>query len=397
MIKRMEERPGLTITFNTTEDCNLACTYCYEVGKRRRTMELSTAQKFIDILLAEDDPCDTEGQDGWAADWLYDGVTLDFIGGDALMDPRLLDGILTYWVARVNTADTPNARRWRRNWRASISSNGTLFGNPEVRAVLKDWAPVISLGISIDGCPEIHNKSRIYKDGRPSMPEILKWWDWYRRVFPFDCLHTKATCSRDSIPYLERSLRFLHEEMGMRWLHQNFIFEDTGCGEEDYEELRRQMGRCIGYVYEHRHDLYWSMIDQDNFARARRSTGSDWELKGHCGGGVMPALGVDGRIYPCFRFLPHTQGQGSPLVCGDVERGLWNKRAFSDVCTAAIRKNCTRKQECRQCGCESACAYCIAGCYSEYGEFRRQTHICQITKIQVEFAQKYWSMIDRGD
>ncbi len=114
------------------------------------------------------------------------------------------------------------------------------------------------------------------------------------------------------------------------------------------------------------------------------------------GGGVMPALGVDGRIYPCFRFLPHTQEQGSPLVCGDVERGLWNKRAFSDVCKAAYRCNCTSKRECRECECESACAYCIAGCYSEYGEFRRQTHICQITQIQVEFARKYWAKIDGG-
>ena len=81
-------------------------------------------------------------------------------------------------------------------------------------------------------------------------------------------------------------------------------------------------------------------------------------------------------------------------MCGDVEHGLYNKKAFSDVTTAAIRKNCTKKQECRDCEYESACAYCIAGCYSEYGEFKRQTYICQITQIQVEFAKKYWSMIE---
>lgn len=394
MISKLNERTGLTITFNTTEDCNLACKYCYEVGKRPRTMELSTAKKFIDIILAEDDVCNIDGLDGWDKDWLYDAITLDFIGGDSLMDPKLLDSILTYWVSKVNTTNTPNAIRWRRNWKASISSNGTLFGNPEVRAMLEDWAPVISLGVSIDGCPEIHDKNRIYKDGRPSMPEILKWWDWYKATFPFDSLRTKATCSKDSIPYLEKSLRFLYEQLEMRWIHQNFIFEDTGCKDDDYQELRHQMEQCILYVYENRNDLYWSMIDKENFAMAKRSTGGDWELKGHCGGGIMPALGVDGKIYPCFRFLPHTQEQESPLVCGDVEHGLYNKKAFSDVTTAAIRKNCTKKQECMNCEYESACAYCIAGCYSEYGEFKRQTYICQITQIQVEFAKKYWSMIE---
>ena len=394
MISRLNERTGLTITFNTTEDCNLACKYCYEVGKRPRTMELSTAKKFIDIILAEDDVCNIDSLDGWDKDWLYDAITLDFIGGDSLMDPKLLDSILTYWVTKVNTTNTPNAIRWRRNWKASISSNGTLFGNPEVRAMLEDWAPVISLGVSIDGCPEIHDKNRIYKDGRPSMPEILKWWDWYKATFPFDSLRTKATCSKDSIPYLEKSLKFLHEQLGMHWIHQNFIFEDTGCKDDDYQELRHQIEQCILYVYENRNDLYWSMIDKENFAMAKRSIGGDWELKGHCGGGIMPALGVDGKIYPCFRFLPHTQEQESPLVCGDVEHGLYNKKAFSDVTTAAIRKNCTQKQECKNCKYESACAYCIAGCYSEYGEFKRQTYICQITQIQVEFARKYWSMIE---
>ena len=95
MIGKLNEREGLTVTFNTTEDCNLACKYCYEVGKRPRTMELSTAKKFIDIILAENDVCNIDGLDGWDKDWLYDAITLDFIGGDSLMDPKLLDDILT--------------------------------------------------------------------------------------------------------------------------------------------------------------------------------------------------------------------------------------------------------------------------------------------------------------
>lgn len=394
MIRRNNQRSAFTITFNTTEDCNLACKYCYETNKRRRTMDISTARKFIDLILADEDPCGIASLKDNRIDWLYDSITLDFIGGDSLMQPRLLDRILSYWTGRVYSSGSPNAMKWRHNWRASISSNGTLFANPEVRAFIDDWLPVLSIGVSIDGCPQIHDENRVFVDGRPSMPVIMEWWDWYRQRFPQDSRTTKATCSRNSIPHLHESLKFMHEDMGINWVNQNFIMEDSGSTTEDYHELRRQMELCVEYVHRHKDDLYWSMIDRDNFALAHRSEGGDWYTKGHCGSGTMPALGIDGRIYPCFRFLPHTQEGESPVICGDVDKGMYNKGAFKLVCEASYRANCTTKEECRNCGCESGCTYCIAGCYSELGAFRRQTYICEFTQIQCEYAKKYWEKME---
>lgn len=397
MIKRNIERSAFTITFNTTEDCNLACKYCYETNKHRKTMDIETAKKFIDIILSDDDPCNLNNLKDNRISWLYDSITLDFIGGDSLMQPLLLDKILSYWVSRLYTTHSENAEKWKKNWRASISSNGTLFANPEVRAFIDDWLPVLSIGVSIDGCPAIHDENRIFVDGRPSMPVILQWWDWYRERFPNDSRTTKATCSRNSIPYLFDSLRFMHEEMGLNWINQNFIMEDTSSTDQDYQLLRQQMDKCIDYVFDHKTDLYWSMIDRDNFALAHRSEGDDWEKKGHCGSGTMPALGIDGKIYPCFRFLPHTQEVASPVICGDTEKGLYNKDAFTTVCESSYRANCTTKEECKSCDCESGCTYCIAGCYSEFGEFKRQTYICEFTKIQSEYARKYWNRWEKAN
>lgn len=397
MINKNNQRSAFTITFNTTEDCNLACRYCYETNKHRKTMDIETAKKFIDIILADDDPCNLNNLKDNRISWLYDSITLDFIGGDSLMQPLLLDKILSYWASRLYTAHSENAEKWKKNWRASISSNGTLFANPEVRAFIDDWLPVLSIGVSIDGCPDIHDENRIFVDGRPSMPVIMQWWDWYRERFPNDSRTTKATCSRNSIPYLFDSLRFMHEEMGLNWINQNFIMEDTSSTAQDYQLLRQQMDKCIDYVFDHRTDLYWSMIDRDNFALAHRSEGDDWEKKGHCGSGTMPALGIDGKIYPCFRFLPHTQEVASPVICGDVEKGLYNKQAFTTVCESSYRANCTTKEECKSCDCESGCTYCIAGCYSEFGEFKRQTYICEFTKIQSEYARKYWNRWEKAN
>ena len=40
-----------TVTFQVTDDCNLACTYCYQIKKGKRKMSLVTAEKMIDLLL----------------------------------------------------------------------------------------------------------------------------------------------------------------------------------------------------------------------------------------------------------------------------------------------------------------------------------------------------------
>lgn len=167
--------------------------------------------------------------------------------------------------------------------------------------------------------------------------------------------------------------------------------EDTGCTEEDYKILREQMQKCIDYVYEHRDQLYWSMIDQNFLCNSIKD--EQHYNKGHCGSGCMPALSIDGDIYPCFRWLPHTQKERGVMCVGNVEEGFSHRKNFKVVRNGALRKNCTKDTKCKECEFEGACAYCIGGCYAEFGDFTRTTYICEITKIQAEYARKYWEKV----
>ena len=389
MIRQSPQKQGLNVTFNTTEDCNLRCKYCYEINKRPFHLELDKAKKFIDILLHDPDPCLLNDSDKLSRVYSL-GIILDFIGGDALMNVDLLDKILTYWVQQVNTVDTPNAKIWRYTWRASISSNGTLFGQPDVRAFCEKWKDNLSLGVSIDGCPEIHDAYRVFPDGKGSMDAILENWEWYQRTFPNNGISTKATCSKASIPYLYDSLVFMHEKLGMSQINQNFIMEDMHLEDADYRLLDEQLHKCADYVLEHCDELYWSMLGS-HIVSAHKSTGDDWEKQGQCGSGAMPALAIDGRIYPCFRWLPHTQQEAGVMSVGDVENGFNHKENFKKVREGAYRCNCTREEKCRDCEYESACPYCIGGCYAEFGDFIRTTHICEVAKLQVKWARYYWT------
>jgi uncharacterized protein len=229
MIKQISQYQGLEITFNTTEDCNLQCAYCYEKTKKPGDLPLEYAQRFIDLILDDPDPIGVIGTD---KQWIIkQGLILDFIGGDALIRPKLIESILRYFIF----TSTLKGHRWARRWRASISTNGTLFTD-EAKAFLMEFQQNISLGISVDGCPEIHNKNR-----SNSMDKILKDWDWYLNYAGREFATTKATLNRDSIPWLSKSIKFLHEDLGLQQISMNFIFEEMGETEEDLKILNKEL------------------------------------------------------------------------------------------------------------------------------------------------------------
>lgn len=404
MIKAPKEEEGLNVTINTTEDCNLRCKYCYETNKRNHSIPFEYCKKFIDILLEDDDPCGFKGakKSELNEDFYKRGLIMDFIGGDSLMDVKLLDKIMTYVLQKLYTTNTQNAKYWRNHLRFSISSNGTLFSDPEVRAFCEKWTKenLLAVCVSIDGCPEIHDKNRIMKErGKNgeeigSMQYILQNIDWYRKTFSEEDTHaTKATMAKDTIPYIYKSLKFMFEELDIIYINQNFIMEDAHLTEDDYKEFDRQMRMCVEYVLEHRYEMYWSMLDREVFAKHRLSVGDDWNCKGHCGSGAMPCLGINGNIYPCFRWAPHTQSKDNPepIVVGNIRDGFNNKDGFKRVREGAYKCNCTREEKCKSCIYESSCAYCIGGCFAEHQDFIRTTHICEITKIQCKWAKVYWN------
>ena len=368
--------------FETTSHTYIAnniCVHnCYELDKQPNDLPFDYAQKFIDILLDDPDPIGVLGTDN---EWMVkSNLILDFIGGDALMRPELVDRILSYLIFR----STIQQHRWSTRWRASISTNGTLFENPGVKEFLLKYRDNMSLGVSVDGCPEIHNFNR-----SNSMDAILKSWDWYL-WYMGERASTKATLNLDSIPHLYKSLKFLHEDMRLSQINMNFIFEPMHESKSDLLELEKQLEKCVSYTLDHRNDLFWSVISK-NFANAEKMKDPN---KGWCGAGAMPCLGVNGKIYPCFRFMPHTMSSRNlDFPVGDVWKGFDHKERFKEVRDQTRIKISPKK--CFDCPIESNCSWCIGSSFSESGEFYRQTNICEFIKIQTKWAKIYWKEYDR--
>lgn len=378
MIEESESYDGLNITFNVTEDCNIQCRYCYELNKRPTDLPLEYAEKFIDIILDDPDPINAIGTEN---EWILEqGLILDFIGGDALMRPQLVDDILKYFMYSSGIKN----HKWANRWRASISTNGTLFGRSRVQELLIKYKDTLSIGVSVDGCPEIHNYNR-----SNSLNQILKWWDFYLG-YAGEHASTKSTLNKEAIPYILKSVKFLHEDLNLKQINMNFIFEDMHLEEEDLKEFNRQMEKVVDYVLQHKDDLYLSLIGK----RVLGHEMTDYD-KGWCGAGSMPALSPNGKIYPCFRFMPHTMSDKKfDFYVGDVWEGLNRKDRFEFV-RKQTRGNIS-EDKCKTCEVESSCAWCIAGSYAECGKFFRQTYICEIHKAQASWAEIYWREYDRS-
>ena len=124
--------------------------------------------------------------------------------------------------------------------------------------------------------------------------------------------------------------------LGIQYVSQNFIMEPTACKEDDYVLLDEQFRKCHKYLWNHKEELHWSMWDvygcnkrSDSLIEFNHSIKKGW-----CGSGTMPALGLNGKIYPCFRWLPHTMDEISDsdtMVVGNVTDGITHKENFAKV------------------------------------------------------------------
>jgi uncharacterized protein len=98
----------------------------------------------------------------WAVEWPSRGLTCTWYGGEPLLNLALMKSAMPEWEAAFFRADK------ELGW--SVTTNGTLL-NSDAREVLDRHK--VSILLSLDGPPELHNQSRVYYGGKkPSFEDI---------------------------------------------------------------------------------------------------------------------------------------------------------------------------------------------------------------------------------
>ena len=370
------------VTFQVTDACNLRCTYCYQINKGTNSMPFEIAQKFIDMILEND-----ENTQQYIDTKACDAIIIEFIGGEPFLEVELMDQIMEYFLKRMIETDHP----WQYNWRISISSNGTLYFDPKVQAFIKKWIEHLFLNISIDGNKQLHDACRIFPDGTGSYDKAIAAVRHYVDILG-GRMGSKMTLSPNNVIYTFDAVKGLIEQ-GYKEINLNCVFE-KGWTEEHATILYEQLKELSNYILNNNleDELYISMYGENLFHPKDKNDTQNW-----CGGnGAMISVDWKGDIYPCIRYMESSLGNNiEPIIIGNVNDGIMtNAKCRNCIMTLkGVNRINQSTEECINCPIAEGCAWCQAYNYQNSGDFHhRATYICIMHKARALANAYFWNL-----
>lgn len=390
MIKEVSsdwERSYKSITFIVTKDCQLACKYCYLVGKNaKERMSWDVAKKTIDYILNNHNFFNEEA------------VVWDFIGGEPFLEIDLIDKICDY----IKTEMFRLCHPWFDNYRFNFSTNGINYNSEKIQSFIKKNITHLSIGITIDGTKRKHDLNRIWKtedmergvvpnqsEEKGSYDDVVKNIPLWLEQFPG--AGTKVTISSADIPYIKESVLHLYS-LGIHEVNINCVFEDVWKEGDDelFENQLMDLADAIidsGYYQDYACSFFTEHMGKPMDCQMDNQ---NW-----CGAGRMLAVDAEGNFYPCTRFAQYSLRSKKAWIIGNVRDGI-DKNKLRPFLTL---DRCTQStQECIDCEVASGCAWCQGENYDAADTptiYQRSTAICKMHKARVRANNYYWNKLYR--
>lgn len=364
------------ITFIVTKDCQLACKYCYLVGKNENEdMSWTVAKQAIDYIL------DNENDELFD----YPSVTFDFIGGEPFIRIDLIDRICDYIKIRMYQLN----HHWFDSYRFSFATNGLNYNSDKVQTFIQKNREHIGIGITIDGTKQKHDLNRVYKNSElGSYDNVVKNIPLWRAQFPNE--GTKVTISSADIPYICESVLHLYS-LGIHEVNINCVFEDVWNEGDDrfFEAQLIQLADAIidGDYYK---DYICSFYSENIGKPLSKLENQNW-----CGAGMMLAVDAAGNFYPCTRFAAYSLRKKHPIIIGNVRDGIDKNKLRPFL---ALDRLTQSPQKCIDCEVASGCAWCQGENYDAAETstiYQRATAICLMHKARVRANNYYWNKLYR--
>lgn len=363
------------ITFIVTKDCQLACKYCYLVGKNEsERMSWEVAKQAIDYILDNEQ------------DFPEQSVIWDFIGGEPFLEIELIDKICDYLKTEMYSRN----HHWFNSYRFSFSTNGINYHTKEVQDFIKKNHSHLSIGITIDGTEKKHDLNRVYKtSGKGSYKDVVKNIPLWMKQFPN--AGTKVTISSADIPYVCESVLHLYS-LGIKEVYINCVFEDV-WKEGDDLLFEKQLIELADAIIDK--GLYKDYVCSFFSERLGKPLDKKLMNQNWCGAGRMLAIDAQGNFYPCTRFAQYSLRNKQAIVIGNIKDGINKNRLRPFLCL----DRCTQsKQECIDCEVAEGCAWCQGENYDAASTntiYQRATAICKMHKARVRANNYYWNKLYR--
>lgn len=376
-----------TITFIVTKDCQLACKYCYLVGKNsKERMSLEVAKEAVNYILNNED-------------YFSDGAVIwDFIGGEPFLEIELIDKICDYIKIEMFRRN----HRWFDSYRFSFTTNGINYHTEKVQNFINKNRNHLSIVITIDGTKEKHDLNRIWKNqqmGKGIQPkpeeekgsynDVIRNIPLWLKQFPH--ASTKVTIASADIPYIKESVLHLYS-LGIHQININCVFENVWKDGDDklFEEQLMSLADAIidgGYYKDYVCSFYSEHLGKP---LEKKLQNQNW-----CGVGRMLSIDAAGNFYPCTRFAQYSLRNKKACIIGNVHDGI-NMNLLRPFLTL---NRCTQSnQECLDCEVAEGCAWCQGENYDAAETntiYQRATAICKMHKARVKANNYYWNKLYR--
>ena len=330
--------PLQTLVLNLTNQCNLSCQYCYEYGEDKvatpegkpKFMDFETAKLSVDFLLERSVS--------------RRHIHITFFGGETLMNFPLLRRVVVYAREKA-TAQS-------RSVDFSLTTNATLL-TPAIIEFLSENH--IGVTVSMDGPKEMHDRLRVFADGRGSYDIVeakVRALIQNHRTRPITARVTLTSGVADVV----RIFRHLRNDLGF---HEVGFAPVTTSPNRLYAINERGMDGVLGQFrvlaneyleFALRGEMHGFSNVSDTLAELHQGIS-----KSHpCGAGLgLIGVGPSGDIAPCHRFVDSDQH-----ALGHVSSGIDPMKQADFL----RRGNINTKYDCHTCWARPVCA---GGCHHE--------------------------------
>lgn len=324
-IRRRRDR--LTAYVLLTEACNLNCIYCLngEHTYHRNGRSLMTSETALASVVRCLDQLDQGGH-----------LEVAFFGGEPLLNWRLLKEVIEQCETELKPRYSDKKITYH------LTSNLTISPPDLVDVVLKHRIPVMC---DVDGPPEIHDRCRPYRSGRPSHARTAKT---IRRLVeagtPVALRATVTALNEDHIFEIAAH----HKELGVA--HSAFV--PVSPIDSDGEFLPEEMLPDLDKLVVNLAALYRSgMWDKDklfpfNQYVQQLRPGSRQITACAAPSGTTPVIRVDGDVYLCIYLVGQEKFRYGNLA------GPWDDAMLDDL---TRRLHVDNMDRCRACPWRYSC------------------------------------------
>lgn len=347
------------LCLHAAHDCNLGCKYCFAgtggFGGPRGLMDLKTGKKAIDFL--------------FTASKTRKHIELDYFGGEPLLNFAVVKELIVYGKEK--------AQQTGKQLKQTLTTN-TILLNEEAISFLNQEK--VSLILSIDGRPEVHNRMRPFMGGQASYQRVSAAIKKYLTAPGLHDYYVRGTYTHYNLDFSEDVKHLVKEGFDQVSLEPVVAApeDEYALKEEDLPVLFTQYEKIAEEWLDAQHQgqpfnfFHYNISLNRGPCLPRRLSG--------CGAGhEYLAVTPEGELYPCHQFV------GKPeFLLGTVETGLLKK----DIRDQFIRANVLNKEECRSCW---ARFFCGGGCHANAYNLNKDLYLpyslgCKLQKKRIECA-----------